>query len=60
MFRLILFTLLTTKSAFAYLDPGFFSLVFQSIVAGFAAVMLFSKNLTNSFKLFIKKIFKKK
>jgi len=56
----IIFSLLFSKSSYAYIDPGSGSIILQAIIAAFAgagtAVTIYWKKV----KLFFSKIFKKK
>jgi len=56
----LLFFLFQTKNAFAYLDPGMIAIVFQGIIAFFAATVATFAIYWNNIKKFLKNYFNKK
>jgi len=56
---LIIFLILITKQAYAYIDLGSTTVIIQSIIALFVGVLVSLHMYWNKFLIFIKKIFSK-
>ena len=50
----------STSDAYAYLDPGTFTIIINATLAAFAAVAAYISLTWSTLKIFFKKIFKKK
>ena len=60
IFLVIYILLMSTKSAFAYLDPGTFTIIINFLIALFAGIVAYVTMFWAKMKSFFSKIFKNK